>query len=211
MRRLDLSLYVITDRRYLRGRALSQLVEAALKGGATAVQLRNKEADTSSLIEEGLELVAITRKYNVPLIVNDRIDVAAEIDADGVHLGQEDASPEEARSILGMSKMIGISVHSVDQAKEAVEFPVDYLGVGSVYQSSTENREVIGIGGLERICRDVGVPVVAVGGITVDRVEEVIAAGAAGIAVIAGIWDVDDVEARAAEYIDKVTAVKRSR
>lgn len=211
MRSLNFSLYVITDNRYLKGRILPDVVEAALRGGATAVQFRNKEADTAGLIEEGLQLLALTRKYKVPLIVNDRIDVALEIDADGVHLGQEDASPEEARSILGMSKIIGVSVHNVTQAVEALEFPVDYLGAGSVYPSKTEQREVIGVERLEKICESVGLPVVAIGGISLDKVEEVMKNGASGVAVISGVWDTDDVEGRAREYTSRLEAVKRAR
>lgn len=187
------------------------MIEAALKGGVTVLQLRDKEADTASLIEEGVELRTITNKYKVPLIVNDRIDVALEIDADGVHLGQEDASPEEARSILGISKIIGLSVHNLDQAEEAIELPVDYLGVGSVYPSKTEQREVIGIKGLEKICKTASIPIVAIGGITVDKVEEVIKAGASGVAAISGIWDADDIERRVKEYISKLEEVKRLR
>jgi thiamine-phosphate pyrophosphorylase len=211
MRRLDLSLYAITDERYWNERKMSDLVEAALKGGITALQLRNKEADTSKLIEDGLELRTMTKQYNVSLIINDRIDVALEVDADGVHLGQQDASPEEARSILGMSKIIGISVHDLDQASEALELPVDYLGVGSVYSSETEEREVIGIDRFEKICRTVSLPVAGIGGITVDRVEEVIKAGASGVAAISGIWNVEDVEGRVREYVSKLEAIKRSR
>jgi len=211
MRSFNFSLYVITDNRYLRNRSLPDLVEAALRGGAAAVQLRNKEADTADFIEEGLQLLPITRKYKVPLIVNDRIDVAVEIDADGVHLGQEDASPEEARSILGMSKIIGVSVHSVTQAMEALEFPVDYLGAGSIYPSKTEPREAIGVQTLERICKSVGIPVIAIGGITVDKVEEVMKNGASGVAVISDVWDTDDVEERVREYASELEAVKRSR
>lgn len=211
MRRLDLSLYAIIDKKYWRGKETLELIEAALKGGVTVLQLRDKEADTASLIEEGVELRTITNKYKVPLIVNDRIDVALEIDADGVHLGQEDASPEEARSILGISKIIGLSVHNLDQAEEAIELPVDYLGVGSVYPSKTEQREVIGIKGLEKICKTASIPIVAIGGITVDKVEEVIKAGASGVAAISGIWDADDIERRVKEYISKLEEVKRLR
>ncbi len=195
----------------MKERSLSDVVDAALKGGASAVQLRNKEADTSVLIEEGLELLSVTRRHNASLIVNDRIDVALEIDADGVHLGQEDPSPEEARSILGMSKIIGVSVHNVTQAREALDYPVDYLGVGSVYPSQSEEKEVIGLEGLKRICEGVSLPVVAVGGITVDRVAEVVKAGAYGVATISGIWDSDSVEERAREYISAMSAAKRAR
>ncbi len=211
MRRLDPSFYVITDRRYLRERNLLDLVEAALKGGATVIQIRNKEADVADFIEEALQVAAITKKYKVPLIINDRIDVALEIDADGVHLGQEDASPEEARSLLGMDKIIGVSVHNPAQAEEALEFRVDYLGAGSVYPSKTEQREVIGIQGLEKICKAISLPVVAIGGITIDTVEEVLKAGASGIAVISGVWDTDDVEESARKYISRLKAAKRSR
>lgn len=211
MRTLDLSLYAITDQRYWKEREMLELVEAALRGGVTALQLRNKEADTARLIEDGIGLRALTSQYKVPLIINDRIDVVLEVDADGVHLGQEDASPEEARSVLGMSKIIGISVHNLDQAREALELPVDYLGVGSVYPSKTEQREVIGIDGLQKICKTVSVPIAAIGGITLAKVEEVIKAGASGLAVISGVWDTDDVEGRVREYISKLEAVKRSR
>lgn len=211
MRTLDLSLYAITDQRYWKEREMLELVEAALRGGVTALQLRNKEADTARLIEDGIGLRALTSQYKVPLIINDRIDVVLEVDADGVHLGQEDASPEEARSVLGMSKIIGISVHNLDQAREALELPVDYLGVGSVYPSKTEQREVIGIDGLQKICKTVSLPIAAIGGITLAKVEEVIKAGASGLAVISGVWDTDDVEGRVREYISKLEAVKRSR
>ncbi len=195
----DLAVYVLTDRRAAGERSLVDVVRAAVRGGATMIQLRDKGASTGQMIDLGRALHQVTRPAGVPLIVNDRADVALAIDAEGVHVGQDDMPAPLAREIIGPACILGVSAGTVDEARQAVREGADYLGVGDVYGTPTkaDAGTPIGVSGLAEIVRAVAIPVVAIGGITLDNALAVIQAGAAGVAVISAVIAAPDPEAAA--------------
>lgn len=212
MKQIDLRLYAITERAYCRGRSFEELIRAAIDGGATAIQLREKGAPTRSLWEEAVRLRALTEALGVPFIVNDRVDVALASGADGVHLGQEDLPCLEARKLLGPEKIIGVSVHSLKEAEEALKEGADYLSVGKVYPSQTKSGgRVVGLPVLGKISQGVGLPVVAIGGIGLDNLSEVFETGASGVAIISGLFDTEDVKARAKAFREAIEKLVDSR
>ena len=192
----DLAVYVLTDRRAAGGRALVNVVRAAVRGGATVVQLRDKESSTRELIDLGRALLQVTRPAGVPLIVNDRADVALAIDAEGVHVGQDDMPAPLARQIIGPDRILGVSAGTVDEARRAVREGADYQGTGDVYGTPTkpDAGTPIGLAGLAEVARAVTIPVVAIGGITLDNARAAIEAGAAGVAVISAVIGAPDPE-----------------
>lgn len=191
--------YVVTQGSVSGDRATPEIVEAAIAGGVDVVQLREKGVDARSRYELGVELRALTAAHDIPLIVNDRIDLAAAIDADGVHLGQTDLPPEAARELLGEDAIVGCSTATVSAAREAVEAGADYLGVGAVYETTSkdvsDDRNGIGLDRVSAIAEAVDVPIVAIGGITADTAPAVRAAGADCVAVVSEIVAADDPEA----------------
>lgn len=200
-KKLDVSLYVITGDKFSRGRPVTQVVRGAIKGGATVIQLREKEFTARRLVEVGREIRKITLEHNVTFIVNDRVDVAAAVDADGVHLGQDDLPVNAARKILGPGKLVGISTHSVEQALRAEKDGADYIGVGPVFETNTK-EDVCAPVGLElvrKVSRLVRIPKVAIGGIKAHNAADAMAAGADGIAVITAVVAAPDVEKAARE------------
>lgn len=203
-KKLDLSLYVITGDRFSRGRPLTQVVHEAIKGGATVIQLREKEFAARRLVEVGREIRKITREHNVTFIVNDRADVAAAVDADGVHLGQDDLPVSAARKILGPGKLIGVSTHSVEQALQAEKDGADYIGVGPVFETSSKDAVCapVGLELVREVSRLVSIPKVAIGGIKLNNVPDVMSAGADGVAVITAVVAAPDVEKAARELKD---------
>ena len=196
---VDWSLYVLTDRRAAGERSLLDVVRAAVRGGATVIQLREKQATTRELIELGRALLEITRPAGVPLIVNDRIDVALAIDAEGVHVGQDDMPAPLARRLLGSDRILGVSAGTVAEALQAQRDGADYLGTGDVYGTPTKSNAgtPIGVAGLAEVARAVPLPVVAIGGIHADNASAAIQAGAFGIAVISAVIGAADPEAAA--------------
>ncbi|MFW6135923.1 MAG: thiamine phosphate synthase [Chloroflexota bacterium] len=209
---IDWSVYVITDRRAAGDRPLADVIREALAGGATAVQLREKIAATREIIELGQALHAITRAAQVPLIVNDRVDIALAVGAEGVHVGQEDMPAPLARGLIGPGRILGVSAGTVAEARQAQVDGADYLGVGDVYgtPSKPDAGEPIGVQGLREIAEAVSIPVVGIGGITADRVAAVIEAGAAGVAVISAVVGAPDPEAAAHRLRQIVRRSKRS-
>lgn len=201
---LDYSLYLVTDRNILKGRALCESVEQAILGGVTLVQLREKEASTREFYKQALELKEITKYYDVPLIINDRLDVAQAIDADGVHLGQSDMPLTIARDILGKNKIIGISVGNVEEALEAEKNGADYLGIGTIFFTGTKKdiETPIGLEKLEKIYNSVNIPAVAIGGINCNNFRQVLAVGIDGICVVSAILGKNDIKS-AAEVLHK--------
>ena len=199
MNQIDWSLYVLTDRRAAGERDLSDIVRAATQGGATMIQLRDKQASTRALVELGRALLAVTRPAGVPLIVNDRIDVALAIDAEGVHVGQDDMPAPLARRLLGPERILGVSAGTVEEALQAQAEGADYLGTGDVYGTPTKADAgvPIGVAGLAEVVRAVSIPVVAIGGIKAGNAAAAIQAGAAGIAVISAVIGAADPEAAA--------------
>ncbi len=184
-----LLLYVITDPHLSLGRSHQEVAERALRGGATAVQLRDKTLNTRELIEVGKELRTITRRLNALFIINDRVDVAMAVEADGVHLGKEDMPVKLCRRLLGQSLLIGFSAKGVEEARAGERNGADYLGSGPVFQTTTKVQKVLPLGtdGLADICSAVNIPVLGVGGIGISEAPRVIHAGAAGVAVVSAV------------------------
>ena len=184
----DYSIYLVTDDGCLQGRALIDCVREALEGGVTLVQYRAKTASSAEMYDEALQLKALCDSFNVPLIINDRLDIAMAVGAAGVHLGQDDLPCAAARRILGEDYIIGVSAHNPAEARAALLCGADYLGCGAVFGTATKTDvQKLGTDGLAAICREKGLPVVGIGGITTDNYREVRAAGADGAAIVSGI------------------------
>lgn len=195
-----LRLYAVTDRAWVGAQTLPQQVEAALKGGATCVQLREKHLDDAAIRAEALEISALCKQYRVPFILNDNVALAAECGADGVHLGQEDMDPAQARRILGPDAIIGVSAHSVAEAKAAVAAGADYLGCGAMFATTTKtDTTTLPKETLRAICEVVPVPVVAIGGIHKENLLSLADCGEAGVALVSAIFAAKDIEAECRE------------
>ncbi len=208
-KKVDWSVYVITDRRVAGDRSILDVVRAAIRGGASVVQLREKTATTREMVELGQALHAITRQAGIPLIVNDRLDVALAIAAEGVHVGHDDMPVSLARRLIGPDLILGASPETVGEARQMEREGADYLGVGDVYgtPSKSDAGPPIGVDGLAEVVRAVSIPVVAIGGITMENAEAVIQAGAAGVAVISAVIGAPDPEA-AARRLREIVDVK---
>ena len=201
---LDVSVYGVLDPARTRGRDLAELTDAALRGGVTLLQLRIKSEHTRDLLAAAFSVVEVTRSHKVPLLINDRVDIAHAVKADGVHLGDEDMPPEHARELLGEEAIIGLTIHSVSEAEMFPIGEADYFGVGAVYATASKDRDAppIGPDGFAEIRQTLkrvapGKPVVGIAGITAENCAPVLAAGADGVAVISDIFMADDVEAAA--------------
>lgn len=192
----DYSIYLVTDDGCLQGRALIDCVREALEGGVTLVQYRAKTASSAEMYAEALQLKALCDSFNVPLIINDRLDIAMAVGAAGVHLGQDDLPCAAARKILGEDYLIGVSAHNPAEAKAALQSGADYLGCGAVFGTATKaDVKKLGTDGLAAICKAKGLPVVGIGGVTADNYREVRAAGADGAAIVSGILAQPDIRA----------------
>lgn len=188
------SIYLVTDDGCLQGRALIDCVREALEGGVTLVQYRAKTASSAEMYAEALQLKALCDSFNVPLIINDRLDIAMAVGAAGVHLGQDDLPCAAARKILGEDYLIGVSAHNPAEAKAALQSGADYLGCGAVFGTATKaDVKKLGTEGLAAICKAKGLPVVGIGGVTADNYREVRAAGADGAAIVSGILAQPDI------------------
>jgi len=186
-------LYLVTDRKLAGGRQLFRVVEQAILGGVNFVQYREKQGDTRTMLGEAQVLAQLCRDKGVPLVINDRVDIALAVNADGVHLGQSDMPLKLARDILGPDALIGISASCVAEALEATRGWADYLGASAVFATSTkENAPALGIAGTTTLCQEVAIPVVAIGGINEHNAREVLASGVAGIAVVSAIMASND-------------------
>ena len=194
----DMLVYAVTDRSWLKGESLRDQVEKALKGGATFVQLREKNLDRGLFLEEALAIKELCASYHVPFVINDDVEIALASGAGGVHVGQKDMDVKEARRRLGPGKIIGVSCKSVEQAKAAEAGGADYLGVGAMYPTDTKSdTSQVTVETLRDICRAVDIPVVAIGGIRADRIEPLKETGADGVAVVSAIFGQPDIEAAA--------------
>lgn len=192
----DYSIYLVTDDGCLQGRALIDCVREALEGGVTLVQYRAKTASSAEMYAEALQLKALCDSFNVPLIINDRLDIAMAVGAAGVHLGQDDLPCAAARKLLGEDYIIGVSAHNPAEAKAALQSGADYLGCGAVFGTATKaDVQKLGTDGLAAICKAKGLPVVGIGGVTADNYREVRAAGADGAAIVSGILAQPDIRA----------------
>ena len=207
-KKVDYSLYLVTDRGLARGRSTLEIVQAAVNGGVTCVQLREKDCSTREFIEQALAIKHVLVARRVPLIINDRLDVALAVAADGIHLGQTDMPLETARKLAGPSMLIGISAESVQDAVEAQAGGADYLGVSPVYATptKTDTASPLGLEGLREIRQRVKIPLVGIGGLNSANAAEAIRNGADGIAVVSAIVAADDPGAAAMnlrQLIDK--------
>lgn len=199
------SIYLVTDDGCLQGRPLLECVREALEGGVTLVQYRAKTASSAEMYNEALQLKALCDSFNVPLIINDRLDIAMAVGAAGVHLGQDDLPCAAARKLLGEDYIIGVSAHNPAEAKAALQSGADYLGCGAVFGTATKaDVQKLGTDGLAAICKAKGLPVVGIGGVTADNYREVRAAGADGAAIVSGILAQPDIRATV-EAIAKVS------
>lgn len=208
MKKEDLLLYTITDRTWLGDETLYSQVEQALKGGATMIQIREKELAEEDFYEEAVEIQKLCRSYRVPLIINDNVELAKKIDADGVHVGQSDMEAGAVRSMLGPDKIIGVTAKTIEQAQFAQANGADYLGVGAVFHTGTKsNAKEITHDQLQEICACVEIPAVAIGGITRANVEQLQGRGMAGVAVVSAIFAQSDIEAATRELKDVVTTI----
>mgnify|MGYP000525637774 FL=1 len=191
----DLLLYAVTDRRWLGGRRLADQVEEALKGGVTFVQLREKDLDEERFLEEAKEIKELCRRYQVPFVINDNVDIAQAVDADGVHVGQSDMEAGDVRARLGQDKIIGVSAQTVEQALLAESRGADYLGVGAVFATGSKaDASEMDHETVKAICQAVHIPVIAIGGITQENVGALAGTGVCGAAVISAIFAQEDVE-----------------
>lgn len=190
-----LLLYAVTDRTWAKKQTLLEQVESALKGGVTCVQLREKEMEEKELLEEALTIGELCRSYQVPFLINDRVDIALKCNADGVHLGQKDMSISEARKLLGKEKIIGATAKTIEQAKKAEAEGADYLGVGAVFGSTTKKDAIpISKEQLKKIADSVRIPVVAIGGINKGNIAKLCGTGIYGVAVVSGIFAAENIE-----------------
>lgn len=196
----DLLLYAVTDRHWLKDETLENQVEKALQGGATFLQLREKSLDDDIFLAEAKEIQKLCKKYQVPFVINDNVDIALAIDADGVHVGQSDMEALDVRKRLGPDKIIGVSAQNVQQALLAQKHGADYLGVGAVFPTgSKDDAEDVSFETLKAICQAVDIPVIAIGGITKENVSELKGSSICGIAVISAIFAQKDIKAATKE------------
>ena len=191
-----LRLYAVTDRSWVGRQSFLEQVESALRGGATCVQLREKELDRDTFLAEAKEIKVLCARYHVPFIINDNVELALEVDADGVHVGQEDMDARDVRSLIGNDKILGVTAKTVEQALCAQQAGADYLGSGAVFGSATKtNAKPMSRELLQTICQSVTIPVVAIGGIHKGNITTLAGTGIQGAAVVSGIFAAADIEA----------------
>ncbi|WP_352403500.1 thiamine phosphate synthase [Kandleria vitulina] len=191
----ELLLYGVTDRHWLNGRRLYDDVKESLDGGVTFIQLREKTLDEETFLLEAKEIKSLCEAYHVPFVINDNVDIAKKINADGVHVGQDDMNVEDVRRILGEEKIIGVSASSVEEALCAEKGGADYLGVGAVFPtSSKDDASDVSFEILKEICEAVSIPVIAIGGISKENVHKLSGTGIVGIAVISAIFGKEDIK-----------------
>ena len=204
----DLLLYAITDRGSLDKKVFFEKIEEALQGGVTILQLREKELDENSFTDEAIEVKALCRKYGIPLIINDNVNVALKSGADGVHVGIEDMPIDEIRRKAPDSFIIGATCKTVEQAQSAESLGADYMGVGAVFPSPTKKNAVrITREQLKEICSSVSIPAVAIGGITLENVGELQGGGMSGIAVVSAVFSADDIQKAASLLKEKAKSL----
>ena len=196
----ELLLYAVTDRSWLHGRTLKEQVKEALDGGVTFLQLREKHIDSGLFLQEAQELKDLCKQYQVPFVINDDVELALKVDADGVHVGQSDMEAGDVRKKLGKDKIIGVSAQTVEQAIMAEKHGADYLGVGAVFPtSSKDDAQEVDYETLEGICQAVRIPVIAIGGINAHNVDRLKGSGICGVAVISAIFAQEDIKEAAKE------------
>ncbi|MDY3078992.1 MAG: thiamine phosphate synthase [Oscillospiraceae bacterium] len=196
----SLLLYAVTDRHWLNGASLYEQVEQAIEGGASFVQLREKELGQEAFLQEAIEIQKLCRKYRVPFVINDNVEIARSIDADGVHVGQSDMEAGNVRALIGEDKILGVSAQTVEQAVLAEKRGADYLGVGAVFHTGSKaDASEVSFETLKAICEAVKIPVIAIGGISRDNVLSLGGSGICGIAVISAIFAQKDIRGATSE------------
>ena len=201
----DLKLYLVTDSEILKDRDFYKCIEDAIKSGVTMVQLREKNADGKEFLEKAIKLRKLTNKYNVTFVINDRIDIAMLVDADGVHIGQSDIDAVSARKLLGDNKIIGVSARNLQEAKIAKENGADYLGIGAMFSTSTKSdAKLVSFNTLEEIIKEVNLPFVLIGGITLDNVKKLKHFKHDGYALVSGILGTDDISKRVEKWYERI-------
>jgi len=199
----SLLLYAITDRTWLNEKTLSEAVEEAILGGATFIQLREKKLCYEEFLNTAKEIKSVTDKYNIPFVINDNVDIAVQIDADGAHIGQSDEEIKTVREKLGYNKIIGLSARTVEEAVQAEKSGADYIGVGAVFNTSTKlDANTVSIDTLKEICKSVKIPVVAIGGISKDNVLKLVGTGISGISVVSAVFAQDNIKNASAELLE---------
>lgn len=207
-------LYAVTNSKLVSKLPLIEQVELALKGGITCLQLREKELDEASFLAEAIEIKKMCEKYHVPFIINDNVNVAIKCGADGVHVGQSDMEVSEVRKLVGDNMIIGVSAHTVQEAKLAEAGGADYLGVGAIYQTTTkQDATYVSLNELKRICNSVKIPVVAIGGMDRNTISKLFGTGVDGVAMVSAIFAADDIEQECKKLLrlskDMVTDLER--
>jgi len=208
----DLSLYLVTDRSLSLGRTLEYVVEEAVKGGVTMVQLREKDCTSADFYNQALVLKKCLKPYNIPLIINDRLDIALACDAEGLHIGQNDIPYDVARKLMGKDKIIGLSVENIEDVIAANETDVNYIGISPVFSTptKTDTAKALGIEGIKAITEISKYPSVGIGGINVENAQNIIEAGADGIAVVSAIMSAQSPQKAASELYNIVKQTKRT-
>lgn len=200
MNREQMLLYAVTDRSWSNSRTLMEQIEQALQGGVTMVQLREKDISEEAFIKEAIEVKKLCDKYQVPLIINDNVEVAQRSGADGVHVGQKDMRADEVRRRLGPGKIVGVSARTVEQAKEAEQCGADYIGSGAVFHTGTKtDAEDLDHAVLQQICESISIPVVGIGGISIENAMLLKGKKIAGIAVVSALFAQQDIKGAAKE------------
>ncbi len=201
--RKSLLLYGITDRTWLNGRTLADVVEDSIKGGVSFLQLREKELAYDEFLKEAFEIKALTDKYKIPFVINDNIDVALACNADGVHVGQTDMQAGRVRRLIGDDKILGVSVQTVEEAKIAIDNGADYLGVGAMFPTSTKlDAGVMSMDALKKVCDSVSIPVVAIGGINETNMLKLKGTHIAGVSIISAIYAKPDIFAASKQLLE---------
>ena len=201
----DLKLYLVTDSEILKDRDFYKCIEDAIKSGVTMVQLREKNTDGKEFLEKAIKLRELTNKYNVTFVINDRIDIAMLVDADGVHIGQSDIDAVSARKLLGDNKIRGVSARNLQEAKIAKENGADYLGIGAMFSTSTKSdAKLVSFNTLEEIIKEVNLPFVLIGGITLDNVKKLKHFKPDGYALVSGILGTDDISKRVEKWYERI-------
>ncbi len=208
--RKSMFLYAVTDRSWLKGKTLPQAVEEAILGGATFVQLREKNIAEEEYISLAKEVKRVTDRYHVPFVIDDNVKVCLESGADGIHIGQSDMDACDVRKLIGEDKIMGVSARTLEQAKRAEAYGADYLGVGAVFSTSTKlDAKSVTVEELKNITSSVTIPVVAIGGITHDNVDGLSGSGIDGVAVVSALFARDDIEAAARKMAEKLRELVR--
>ena len=203
-----LSLYGITDRYWLNGRPLIHDVQLALEGGVTMIQLREKNLDEESFYREAIEIKELCKKFHVPFIINDNVELAKKVDADGVHVGQNDMAAQDVRAIIGPDKILGVSTQTVEEALLAQKMGADYLGVGAVFPTgSKDDCWVLSHDLCREICSAVTIPVVAIGGINLGNISKLSGLGFSGISLISAIFGQNDIKSAAMKLKEEVSKI----